>query len=85
MKDNDYVSWLGSVFGTIFTTVQPDEVFRYISLGLTILSTLVAILYTIWKWWRKAKEDGKISSDEIKELKDDITDIIGKKGESKDD
>lgn len=81
---HDYLSWIGSVFGTILTAVQSDQIFQYISLGLTILSTLVAIAYTIWKWWRKAKEDGKIDEEEVKDLVDQIDDVV-KKGENKDE
>ena len=79
MKSNDYLSWLGSVFGTICTALQTDEVFRLIQLGLTILSTLVAIAFTIWKWWKKAKQDGKITSDEVNELIDDVNNVINDK------
>ena len=81
---HDYLSWIGSVFGTILTALQSDVIFQYISLALTILSTLIAISYTIWKWWRKAKEDGKIDEEEIKDLGDQIGDIV-KKGEDKDE
>lgn len=81
---HDYLSWIGSVFGTILTAIQSDVIFQYISLALTILSTLIAISYTIWKWWRKAKEDGKIDEEEIKDLGDQIGDIL-KKGEDKDE
>jgi hypothetical protein len=81
---HDYLSWVGSVFGTILTAVQSDQIFQYISLALTILSTLIAILYTIWKWWRKAKEDGKIDGEEVKDLVDQIDDVV-KKGEDKDE
>ena len=81
---HDYLSWVGSVFGTILTAVQSDQIFQYISLALTILSTLVAIAYTIWKWWRKAKEDGKIDEEEVKDLVDQIDDVV-KKGEDKDE
>lgn len=81
---HDYLSWIGSVFGTILTAVQSDQIFQYISLGLTILSTLIAISYTIWKWWRKAKEDGKIDEEEVKDLVDQIDDVV-KKGEDKDE
>ena len=82
----DFISWTGSVFGTICTAIQSDQIFQYISLGLTILSTLVAIAYTIWKWYKKANEDGKITSDEIKELGDDLTDVLDdkKKGDKHD-
>ena len=81
---HDYLSWAGSVFGTILTAVQSDQIFQYISLALTILSTLIAISYTIWKWWRKAKEDGKIDEEEVKDLVDQIDDVV-KKGEDKDE
>lgn len=79
MKSNDYLSYVGSVFGTICTALQTDEVLRYIQLGLTILSTLFAIAFTIYKWWKKANEDGKITSEEVKELKDDIVDVLDDK------
>lgn len=84
---NDLISWSGSLFGIIFTAIQTDQIFQYISFGLTILSTLVAIAYTIWKWYKKAKEDGTITADEIKELGDDIIEVLDdkKKGEDKDD
>lgn len=81
---HDYLSWTGSVFGTILTAIQSDQIFQYISLALTILSTLIAISYTIWKWWRKAKEDGKIDEEEVKDLVDQIDDVV-KKGEDKDE
>lgn len=81
---HDYLSWVGSVFGTILTALQSDQIFQYISLALTILSTLIAISYTIWKWWRKAKEDGKIDEEEVKDLVDQIDDVV-KKGEDKDE
>ena len=84
----DFISWTGTAFGTILTALQTDQVFQYISLGLTILSTLVAIAYTIWKWWKKAKSDGEVTPDEVNELVDDVKNIIDdkKKGEQdKDD
>ena len=84
MKNWDFLAWTGSVFGTICTALQTDEIFRWIQLGLTILSTLVAISFTIWKWWKKASKDGKITPDEVDELMDDLNDI-NKKEENKDD
>lgn len=84
MKNNDFLSWTGSAFGTILTAIQTNEVFQYISLALTILSTLVAIAFTIYKWWKKANEDGKITPEEIDELGKDIKDSL-EKGENKDE
>lgn len=82
---HDIISWSGTAFGTILTAIQTDQVFQYISLGLTILSTLVAIAYTIWKWWKKAKADGEITPDEINEVIDDVKNIIDDKEKGEQD
>ena len=87
MKSNDLFSWTGSVVGAICTAVQTDQVFQWISLGLTILATIVSIAFTVWKWWKKASADGKITQDEVGELLDDLkedTKDINKKGEHDD-
>jgi len=88
MKSNDFVSWIGSVVGGVFTATQTNQIFQIVSLIATILSTSVALAYTIWKWWRKAKEDGKISEEEIDNLMDDVHQIVNKdkkEGEDKDE
>lgn len=56
--------------GAIFSAVQPNEIFSYISWALTIIATIVSLIYTFWKWYRKAKEDGKIDDEEIEEAID---------------
>lgn len=83
----DFISWIGTACGTICTAVQTNQIFQYVSLGITILSTLVSLVYTIWRWYRKAKADGKITEDEIDEIVDDVNNIINdkEKGEDKDD
>ena len=84
MKFKDGISWTGTAFGTILTAIQTNELFQYISLALTILSTLIAIAYTVWNWWKKAKQDGKITKEEVDDLVDDVTKVVddkNKKGE----
>ena len=73
MKDN-LLDILGIGVQAIFTAVQTDEVLRWISFGITILSALITIAYNIYKWWRKSKEDGKISMNEVDELVDIVKD-----------
>lgn len=68
MKDK--LDYLGNGLAVIFTTVQSDEVFKIISLVLTCLSVALTITYRIWEWYKKAKKDGKIESEEIKNLAD---------------
>lgn len=59
--------------------IQPDVLFKWIQLGLGILLTVIGIAYKIWCWYRKAKADGKITGEEIKELinenKDEVIEV----------
>lgn len=49
------------------TAIQPNEVFQYIQMGLTIIATLITIILGIRAWWKDAKKDGKIDKEEMKE------------------
>lgn len=60
------------------TATQVDTVLKWVSLALTILTTLVTLAFTIYKWWKKAKEDGKIDKEEIDEFIDIMDDAITK-------
>ena len=84
MKHTDFLTYSGSVFGTIFTVIQTNEIFQYISLGLTIVSTLVAISFTIYKWYKKANEDGKITPEEIEDLGKEIKENLEDKKKDED-
>ena len=61
MKYDEIVSWMGTLTGGVFTAVQTSEVFQIVSLIITCLAGLFTIVYTIWKWYRRAKADGKIT------------------------
>lgn len=60
-------------FAMVMTAMQPDELLRIISLILTSISILMGIVYRVWHWYHEAKKDGKIDSEEIK----DLVDIVG--------
>ena len=70
----EHLDILGIGLQAIFTAVQTDEVLRRISFGFTLLSVILTIAYNIWRWWRKSKEDGKISMKEVDELGEIIKD-----------
>lgn len=55
---------------------QTELLLKYISLGLTILATCISIAYSLYKWWKKAKEDGKITKEELKDGIDIIKDHL---------
>ena len=71
------------------TAIQPDVVFQYIQMGLTILATLITIILGLRAWWKDAKKDGKITDEEIKQgvniIKDGVEQIKpkGDKDENK--
>ena len=64
----EHLDILGIGLQAIFTAIQTDEVLRWISFGFTLLSVILTIAYNIWRWYRKSKEDGKISMKEVDEL-----------------
>lgn len=74
MKDkiNEAIAWICNSIGLGLTAIQTEQAFKLISLILTILATLLSIALTIWTWWRKAKIDGKLTPEELEELKKKI-------------
>lgn len=68
--------WGGCSFAAILTALQTQEVFQIISLVLTCLATVVTLAFTLWKWWKSAKEDGKITKEEIQQGIDIVTDGV---------
>lgn len=69
---NESVNYCLSSFAGIFTAIQQNEVFQWISLGLTIFSVILSICYTIYKWYKKAHQDGVVTPEELEELADEI-------------
>ena len=84
MNYKDIVAWLGTLVGGTCTGISMatmNQIIVICNLVLTIIATIVSLVYTIWKWWKKAKEDGKITEDEVDELMDDIHQITNDKKE----
>lgn len=73
MKHFDYV---GEGVAVILTATQTNEIFQTISLILTCVSIFFSLIYTIYKWYKEAKKDGKITVDEVKDLSDKITEHV---------
>ena len=66
----------GTIMSAVGTSMQPDEVLRYISLFITIIGGLITLVTAIWglvakikAWHKKAMEDGVIDDAEKEELK----------------
>ena len=67
---------VGITFQSLLTIAQTDEIFRIISLVLTIISAVVVLARNIYEWYIKAKKDGKIDANEGKELIDIVDDGV---------
>ena len=85
MKHDELVGWGGTVFGSVSTMLQTNEQLQLIQAILSIIALFVTMAYTLWKWYKKASKDGKITEDEVDELFDDLKGITDKKEDSKDD
>ena len=79
MKIKSIFEICGNGLMYVFTVVQTKEIFQIISLCLSILISLIIIVSKVVEWFKKAKEDGKITKEELNELtnnvKEDVNDI----------
>lgn len=64
-KVNDVFEIGGNSFMYVLTFTQTKEIFEIISLVLSIFISLLIIFSKLYQWWKNAKKDGKITSDEI--------------------
>ena len=89
--DNMKTDWIvigsSAMIQTICGITQTNEVFQRIQIIVGIISGVMAGLYycskfliKLIKWLKKAKQDGKITMEELDEL-DDIVDTIKPKEE----
>ena len=69
MKDNNILSWVTSGI-TLATSALSQDVMQIILMVLGIISALVSLAYNIYKWYKKAKADGKIDDKDLDELND---------------
>ena len=83
MKHDELVGWAGTSFGSILTILQTNEILQIVQGIFAIISLLLTIAYTIWKWYKKASKDGKITEEEFDELFDDLGNIKEEKDNDK--
>lgn len=76
--NDKFLDIVGIAFQSLLTIAQTDEIFRIISLILTIISAVIVLARNIYEWYIKAKKDGKITAEEIKQGTDIIIDGVQK-------
>lgn len=70
------INYIASVVACITTAIQSNEIFSYVSLLLTILSIVVSLAFTIYRWYKVATTDGRIDNEEIDELMKNINEDV---------
>ena len=77
----------GTSIEAVLAATQTNEILQAVQIVLAIISFLVTIIYTVWKWYKNAtREDSdggkKITKDEVSDLIKDVKEI---KKETEDD
>lgn len=76
MKLKENINYLTSGISWIATAMQTNEYLQVGMLVLSIISTCITIAFTIYKWYNKAKADGKITPQEVEQLEEDLKDAL---------
>jgi len=71
------VGFTGATIETALAISQTNEIFQMVQIILAIISFVITILYTIYRWYKNATSedsDGgkKITKNEVKDLIDDV-------------
>ena len=70
---------IGTTISMVGTVIQTNEILQTISLIITIVGALITyIIMPLIIWYKKAKADGKITKEEIKEGKEVLKEGIEK-------
>lgn len=85
MKISDGLEIGGNTGMYILTAIQTKEIFQIISLVLSILISIFIIVGKVVDWYKKAKADGKITKDEIKELSNNVKENVNEIKENVED
>ena len=79
MKHELITGAIGTTFGIVGTATQTNEILQTISLIVTIIGAIISmIIVPLISWYLKAKSDGKITSNEIKEGIEILNDGVNK-------
>ena len=78
MDNNEITGYVGSGFIAVLGALQLDEALKWGNLILAILTAIVTLCFTTWKWYKLAKADGKITIDELGDLANQVKDSASK-------
>ena len=77
---------LGATLGAVGTVTQTNETLETISLIITIIGAFISfIVCPLLSWFKHAKKDGHIDSEEIEDLTKEITHGLNEIGDALDE
>lgn len=87
MMRNEFIGGsIGTALSAIGTGLQTNDVLQTISLVITIIGGLITfIIVPLVNWYKNAKKDGHIDSDEIEDLTKEITHGLNEIGDALDE
>lgn len=69
---------IGNATCLVANATSTTEVANVVSIIASVLASVVTIAYVIYKWYKRAKADGKITKEEVDELIDVVGEEIDK-------
>ena len=72
----NYIAEIFNGMTYVLVVLQTNETFQLVELIISIAVSVVLLAYRIWKWWKEANKDGKITKEEIKDGIDIIVDGV---------
>lgn len=76
MEDRNIAGYAFGGLGVILSGVNPDQILSVTLSILSVISILVSLAFSLYRWYHLAKKDGKISKDEIDDLNKIIDDSM---------
>lgn len=72
MKIKENLGYVCTGVSALLTALQDNAIYQIVNMILVILSLLINIIYTIYKWYKKASQDERIDIDEVGDLLDGV-------------
>ena len=76
-----YVGAGGTIVEAVLAASQSNEILQAIQIILSIITFVLTILYTIWRWYKNATDENsdggkKITKKEVDELVNDVKEKV---------
>ena len=63
--NTEKIGYFSSILQATLGAINTNKLFQIITFALSVATALVTLIYNVWKWYKEAKKDGKITIEEI--------------------